>query len=94
MGASGHPGDVESSASMDDFVSDLVCVLKHAKVAGKSICIGFVNLFLRVSPRQGFDAPGRSRHDWGSTICWEAGRSRPDIFEGVVSLTVPVRPLS
>jgi soluble epoxide hydrolase/lipid-phosphate phosphatase len=33
---------------------------------------------------------GRSRHDWGSTACWEAGRVRPDIFSGVVSLTVPV----
>jgi len=28
-------------------------------------------------------------HDWGSSICWEAGRARPDIFSGVVSLTLP-----
>lgn len=68
MGASGHPGDVESSSSMGDFVDDLVCVLKHAEVVGKVVCIG---------------------HDWGSSICWEAGRAHPDIFSGVVSLTVP-----
>jgi len=30
---------------MGDFVDDLVCVLKHAKVARKSICIGFANTF-------------------------------------------------
>lgn len=47
MGTSGHPGDVESSASMGDFVDDLACVLKHAGVAGKSICIGFVDPFIR-----------------------------------------------
>jgi len=68
MGSSGHPGDVEGSASMGDFVDDLVCTLTRAEVAGKSICIG---------------------HDWGSSICWEAGRTRPDIFSGVVSLVVP-----
>ncbi|KAF9653905.1 alpha/beta-hydrolase [Thelephora ganbajun] len=68
MGASGHPGDVEGSSSTGDFVDDLVCVLKHAEVAGKSVCIG---------------------HDWGSSICWEAGRARPDIFSGVISLAVP-----
>lgn len=51
MGASGHPGDVESSASMVDFVDDLVCVLGHAKVAGKPICIGSVNLAPRVCLR-------------------------------------------
>lgn len=48
MGTSGHPGDVESSATIGDFVDDLVCVFKHAKVVGKLVCIGFVPLFLRV----------------------------------------------
>ena len=90
MGASGHPGDVESSASMGDFVDDLACVLEHANVAGKSICIGFVNLFPRVGSCIDADALSYYRHDWGSSICWEAGRARPDIFSGVVSLALPV----
>jgi len=34
---------------MGDFVDDLVCILKHAKVVGKLVCIGFVPL----SPRAG-----------------------------------------
>ena len=31
-------------------------------------------------------------HDWGSQICYEAGRSRPDVFEAVVGVAIPVRP--
>ncbi|EGO01415.1 hypothetical protein SERLA73DRAFT_103194 [Serpula lacrymans var. lacrymans S7.3] len=28
-------------------------------------------------------------HDWGAEVCYEAARRRPDIFEGVVGITVP-----
>ena len=78
---------------MGDFVDDLACVLKHAKVAGKPICIGFVNLPPPVGFRRDADVLAcRSRHDWGSSICWEAGRTHPDIFSGVVSLPIPVSP--
>ncbi|KAJ7721334.1 Alpha/Beta hydrolase protein [Mycena maculata] len=31
-------------------------------------------------------------HDWGSGVCYEAGRSRPDLFPGVVGITVPYMP--
>ncbi|KAF5361510.1 hypothetical protein D9758_006213 [Tetrapyrgos nigripes] len=31
-------------------------------------------------------------HDWGSEVCYEAARSRPDIFEGVVGAVVPYTP--
>ncbi|KAK7045492.1 hypothetical protein VNI00_007745 [Paramarasmius palmivorus] len=31
-------------------------------------------------------------HDWGSAICYEAGRSRPDIFEAIVGIAVPYIP--
>ncbi|ETW84768.1 epoxide hydrolase [Heterobasidion irregulare TC 32-1] len=31
-------------------------------------------------------------HDWGSQICYEAGRSRPDIFEAVVGVAIPYIP--
>jgi hypothetical protein len=48
MGASGHPGDVEGSASMGDFVDDVVCVLRHAEVVGKPVCIGFVSVPPRI----------------------------------------------
>jgi len=29
-------------------------------------------------------------HDWGAQVCWEAARMRPDRFEAVVGVTVPV----
>ncbi|KIY48303.1 alpha/beta-hydrolase [Fistulina hepatica ATCC 64428] len=31
-------------------------------------------------------------HDWGSAVCYEAGRSRPDIFKAVVGAVVPYIP--
>lgn len=40
---------------------------------------------LKLSAHDTFD-----RHDWGSQVCYEAARMRPDIFIGVVGLTVPV----
>ncbi|KAI0051471.1 alpha/beta-hydrolase [Auriscalpium vulgare] len=33
-------------------------------------------------------------HDWGSAICYEAARSRPDLIEAVVGITVPYLPSS
>lgn len=51
MGASGHPGDAEGSASVGDFVDDLVCTLTHAKVAGKPVCIGCVPVPPGSAPR-------------------------------------------
>ncbi len=35
--------------------------------------------------------PLRGRHDWGSQICYEAARMRPDVFRAVVGIAVPVR---
>jgi len=32
-------------------------------------------------------------HDWGSQVCWEAARMRPDRFEAVVGVAVPVSTL-
>lgn len=29
-------------------------------------------------------------HDWGAQVCWEAARMRPDRFEAVVGITIPV----
>ncbi|KIK60086.1 hypothetical protein GYMLUDRAFT_261656 [Collybiopsis luxurians FD-317 M1] len=31
-------------------------------------------------------------HDWGSAVCYEAARSRPDIIEGVIGAVVPYIP--
>ncbi|KAK0191621.1 Alpha/Beta hydrolase protein [Armillaria mellea] len=31
-------------------------------------------------------------HDWGSVLCYEAGRLRPDIFQGVAGAVVPYIP--
>ncbi|PFH49124.1 hypothetical protein AMATHDRAFT_63697 [Amanita thiersii Skay4041] len=67
FGQSSHPGNVRSSGTMQDIVSDLVCILEKAGVK-KATCMG---------------------HDWGSAVCYEAARSRPDIFQGVISAVVP-----
>ncbi|EKM58942.1 uncharacterized protein PHACADRAFT_191247 [Phanerochaete carnosa HHB-10118-sp] len=39
FGESTHPGDVESSSTMEDLVKDLVCILEHAGVP-KAACMG------------------------------------------------------
>ncbi|KAF7354667.1 Bifunctional epoxide hydrolase 2 [Mycena sanguinolenta] len=65
-----HPGDVRSSGTMSDMVSDLVCILQHASIAS-AVCIG---------------------HDWGTQICYEAARMRPDLFRGVVGAVIPYIP--
>ncbi|TFY61993.1 hypothetical protein EVG20_g6854 [Dentipellis fragilis] len=31
-------------------------------------------------------------HDWGSQVCYEAGRERPDIFTALAGAALPVRP--
>ncbi|THH17595.1 hypothetical protein EW146_g3260 [Bondarzewia mesenterica] len=31
-------------------------------------------------------------HDWGAQICYEAGRTRPDVFEAVVGVAIPYIP--
>ena len=31
------------------------------------------------------------RHDWGSSICYEAARLRPDKIKAVIGAVVPVR---
>lgn len=40
FGSSTHPGDEQSSGQMRDLADDLVCVLKHAGVKGKAVCVG------------------------------------------------------
>ncbi|KAF8515770.1 Alpha/Beta hydrolase protein [Hysterangium stoloniferum] len=40
FGGSTHPGDVQSSGTMADMVSDLTCVLEHASVQHKVVCVG------------------------------------------------------
>ncbi|KAF5322653.1 hypothetical protein D9619_001283 [Psilocybe cf. subviscida] len=70
FGESTHPGEPQSSGTMGDMVSDLVCILESANVSS-AICMG---------------------HDWGSAICYEAARARPDIFTGVVGAAIPYLP--
>src|SRR5215813_4094543 len=31
-------------------------------------------------------------HDWGATVAWHAALLRPDVFRGIVALSVPFRP--
>jgi len=31
-------------------------------------------------------------HDWGAAVCWQAARSRPDLFEAVAGAAVPYLP--
>lgn len=87
FGGSSHPGDVQTSGTMGDIVGDLVCLLQHAKVT-KAICVGLAGFYcleLRPALTQCVS------HDWGSQICYEAARMRPDLFDGVVGVVVPVR---
>ncbi|KAG6816120.1 hypothetical protein H0H87_008470 [Tephrocybe sp. NHM501043] len=70
---------------MGDMVGDLVCVLEHANVSS-AICMGYV-----ISSLLKLENPLTSscRHDWGSQICYEAARMRPDLFTAVVGVVVP-----
>ncbi|KAM6489264.1 alpha/beta-hydrolase [Amanita muscaria] len=70
FGNSTLPGNMRSSGTMQDLVSDMMCVLKHAGV-DDVICMG---------------------HDWGSQICYEMGRARPDITSAVVGVSIPYVP--
>ena len=71
---------------MGDMVSDMICVIQHAQVK-ETVCIGLAAL----SFQQIITEVGWSRHDWGSQICYEAARMRPDLLKGVVGAVVPVR---
>jgi pimeloyl-ACP methyl ester carboxylesterase len=31
-------------------------------------------------------------HDWGAPVAWHAAQMRPDLFRGVIGLSVPFRP--
>ncbi|KIL59522.1 hypothetical protein M378DRAFT_169171 [Amanita muscaria Koide BX008] len=70
FGNSTLPGNMRSSGTLQDLVSDMACVLGHAGV-DDAICMG---------------------HDWGSQICYEMGRSRPDITSAVVGVPIPYVP--
>lgn len=88
FGESTHPGDAQSSGTLQDMVNDLICVLEHAKTPS-AICMGFV---LYLSPYLSKCLiVGFVRHDWGSSICYEAARLRPDVFTAVIGVVVPVR---
>jgi soluble epoxide hydrolase / lipid-phosphate phosphatase len=75
---------------MGDIVGDLVCVLRHAGVTSHGVtCVGYAAL----SPAclYAWSDGSERRHDWGSQVCYEAARMRPDVFEAVVGIVVPVR---
>ena len=91
FGASTHPGDVKSSGSMPDLVSDLLCILEHAG-APEAIAIGYVQPLGDVFFRRLAEDIGFGRHDWGAQLAYEAARERPDIFTAVVGITIPVIP--
>ncbi|KAL0064870.1 hypothetical protein AAF712_008123 [Marasmius tenuissimus] len=78
FGDSTHPDDVESSGTMYDHVGDLSCILHHAH-QNKN----------KNKNRGKAICVG---HDWGSAVCYEAGRSRPDLVEAVVGVAVPYIP--
>ena len=75
---------------MPDLVGDLLCILEHAGVH-KAIVVGYVTLpylyFRHLIRHVAF-----TRHDWGSQLAYEAARERPDVFTGVIGITIPVIP--
>ncbi|KAF9494512.1 alpha/beta-hydrolase [Pleurotus eryngii] len=70
FGESTHPGDVESSGTIDDIAGDMACILARANVES-AICLG---------------------HDWGTQVCYEFARSRPDVVEAVIGSAIPYIP--
>ncbi|KAJ8697431.1 hypothetical protein PTI98_004239 [Pleurotus ostreatus] len=70
FGESTHPGDVESSGTINDIAGDMACILAHANVES-AICLG---------------------HDWGTQVCYEFARSRPDVVEAVIGSVIPYIP--
>ncbi|TFY76836.1 hypothetical protein EWM64_g7177 [Hericium alpestre] len=92
FGSSTHPGDVKSSGTMFDLVGDLLCILKDAKVA-QTVCVGYVLLrSMSVACSIQTRLLQSRSHDWGCQICFEAGRSRPDVFNAIIGLTIPYLP--
>ena len=87
FGGSGHPDDVRSSGNLADIVGDLICVLEHAGV-DNAICMGCVFLRSSLSPPPHLIC----RHDWGSQLCFQAARQRPDKITAVVGAAVPYLP--
>ena len=60
------------------------------KSSGNPFALGPFH-FPQIGLTRGVDAlSGSISHDWGSTVCWEAVRTRSDVFSGVVSLALPV----
>jgi pimeloyl-ACP methyl ester carboxylesterase len=51
------------------------------------VCSTLINL-----KPQSFHRSSRfARHDWGAQLAYEAARQRPDVFTGVVGITIPVK---
>lgn len=46
FGESGHPGDVQNSATFGDMAGDVYCVLEQAGVVGDVICLGSVAIWI------------------------------------------------
>ena len=83
-----HPDGGSSSGRITDVVDDYTCVLKNAGVE-QVVCIGLSPLSCQADSHSSDAGPLR-RHDWGSAVCHEAGRMRPNLYNGVVGVTVPV----
>lgn len=67
-------------------VSDLTCILEDANVSS-AICVGYVTY----SSALPTNIQQQHRHDWGSQVCYEAARLRPDLFTAVAGVAIPVR---
>lgn len=53
----------------------------HADIVGDFVC---------VLANAGVSKAVCIGHDWGSQLCYEAARMRPDLFEAVVGAAIPV----
>lgn len=59
--------------------------MDHAGVES-AVCVGYA-LSLVVLDHE---LTRLNSHDWGSQLCFEAARQRPDRFKAVIGLVVPV----
>jgi hypothetical protein len=55
-----------------------------------AIAVGYVTPVFLYLCRRFIGHVGFTRHDWGSQLAYEAARERPDVFTGVIGITIPV----
>jgi soluble epoxide hydrolase/lipid-phosphate phosphatase len=86
-GDSQHPRDLNSSNTMYDVSFSSWCPLAGAELTAQFVD-DIVCILDNASPK--VETGVCVGNDFGSQVCWEAGRSRPDRFVGIFNVGIPV----